>query len=175
MKKSDSDQRPGEARSTTGRTFVSAVSVITLIAWASKVINLTIVGYTGGPELTGEWRPFFSMWQIASGPGNTLYQLGGNIALFIPLGLLLPLAMKSLFNRLGRTLLAGFTLSAGIELAQMTLVKGRVATTDDVLLNVSGVFVGWLLWRVLVRAFGAPTARPPADVSKTSKTRAVAT
>jgi len=127
---------------------VSVVASAAIVAWISKVVNLTIIGYTGGPHLPGEWRPLVSMWRVAAGPGNALYQLGGNVALFLPLGLLLPLVWEPIFGRLVPTLIVGAVLSSGIELAQLTLVDGRVAATDDVMLNVAGVLAGWLLWRL---------------------------
>lgn len=53
------------------------------------------------------------------------------MALFLPLGLLLPLVWEPIFGRLVPTLIVGFVLSSGIELAQLTLVDGRVTATDD--------------------------------------------
>jgi glycopeptide antibiotics resistance protein len=128
--------------------------LVALVAWVSRVLNLTIIGYSGVPRLPGEWRPFVSMWRIAVESGDGLYQLGGNVALFLPLGLLLPLVWEPMFSRLAPTLIVGFGASAAIELAQLTVVDGRVGASDDVILNVSGVFVGWLLWRLLVHVFG---------------------
>jgi glycopeptide antibiotics resistance protein len=154
MAESGSDRRPVWATTGAARAVISIVALVALVAWASKVVNLTILGYGGVPRLPGEWRPLVSMWQIAVGPGNALYQLGGNVLLFLPLGLLLPLVWERMFRRLVPTLAVGVALSAGIELAQLSLVDGRVAATDDVILNVSGVLVGWLLWRALVKLLG---------------------
>jgi glycopeptide antibiotics resistance protein len=52
-----------------------------------------------------------------------------------------------------RVLLAGLALSLGIELAQLgiSLLVGtwyRMSDVDDVLLNVLGVYLGWLSYRV---------------------------
>jgi len=134
---------------------MSIAAIIALVVWASKVVNLTIVGYTGLPRMSGEWRPFFSMWRIVTDSDEWLYQLGGNVALFLPLGLLLPIAWRSVFRRLIPTLLTGLLLSSVIEVAQTTVISGRVATTDDVVLNVLGTSLGWLLWHIS-RARGRP-------------------
>ncbi|GBE25023.1 vanZ like family protein [bacterium BMS3Bbin02] len=131
--------------------IMSIAAMITLVVWASQVVNLTIIGYTGVPSIPGEWRPFVSMWNIASDSPDALYQLGGNVALFLPLGLLLPLAWRTAFARLVPTLLTGLLLSSAIEITQATVISGRVSTTDDVILNVLGTFLGWLLWRRLTR------------------------
>ncbi len=150
MEESGSARRPVRARTGVARTVVSVVASVAIVAWASKVVNLTIIGYAGVPRLPGEWRPLVSIWRIATESGNALYQLGGNVALFLPLGLLLPLVWEPIFGRLVPTLIVGVALSSGIELAQLTLVDGRVAATDDVILNVAGVLAGWLLWRLLM-------------------------
>ena len=79
-------------------------------------------------------------------------QLAGNVLVFMPFSLLLPLAAPSL-GRLRRVLLAGFALSLTIELGQLavSLVLGysyRVADIDDVILNVTGVLLGYGLVRL---------------------------
>lgn len=171
MAQSGSDRQPVRARTGVGRAVVSVVAVVALVAWASKVLNLTIIGYTGVPRLPGEWRPLVSMWRIAAESGNAVYQLGGNVALFLPLGLLLPLVWEPMFRRLIPTLAVGFALSAGIELVQLTFVDGRVAATDDVILNVSGVLVGWLLWRLLVHLLGSRGTAVGRPQTQTSQNR----
>ncbi len=146
-----------------GRVIMSVAAVIALVAWVSQVVNLTVIGYTGLPRLPGEWRPFFSMWRIAVDSDDWLYQLGGNVALFLPLGLLLPIVWRSVFRRLIPTLLTGLVLSSAIEIVQATVISGRVATTDDVILNVLGIIVGWLLWRVLARTLNPTSLAALAD------------
>lgn len=81
--------------------------------------------------------------------------LAGNVLVFAPFGLLLPLAVpKVAMTR--RVLLAGLVLSGGIELAQLgiSLLLGtwyRMSDVDDVVLNVLGVLLGWacLRWSLL--------------------------
>lgn len=72
----------------------------------------------------------------------------GNVALFaVPSALLWALGWP-----LRRTVLAGFSLSLGIELLQL-VVPGRTTATADVLCNTLGAAVGWLLAR---RYWGRP-------------------
>ena len=78
-------------------------------------------------------------------------QLAGNVIVFVPFGLLLPLAAPSL-GRLRRVLLAGLALSLTIELGQLvvSLTLGysyRIADVDDVILNLTGVLLGYGLLR----------------------------
>jgi len=83
------------------------------------------------------------------------FELGGNVAVFVPFGFLLPLVVA----RAGtwrRVLACGLLLSLSVELGQLagSLALGysyRVTDVDDVILNVAGVLLGFALWR-LVRA-----------------------
>lgn len=73
--------------------------------------------------------------------------LAGNVVVFMPFGLLVPLVWPRL-ARLGRMALAGLLFSGGIELSQLavSLVLGfwyRMPDVDDVLLNVPGVVLGF--------------------------------
>ena len=69
-------------------------------------------------------------------------ELLGNIAAFVPFGMLFPLACGRR-PRWWQVLAAGAALSIGIELAQFALVPARVADVDDVLLNAIGVTIGF--------------------------------
>ena len=73
-------------------------------------------------------------------------EFAANIALFVPLGLLLPHALGSTRpSTLFATVTAGAALSVLIELAQLA-IPGRVSTPADVLANTIGTSAGvWLL------------------------------
>jgi glycopeptide antibiotics resistance protein len=73
----------------------------------------------------------------------------GNIAMFVPLGLLLMWLWTSpLIARVIMATVAGAGLSLIIELAQLTL--HRVADIDDIILNTTGALVGALIGMVTV-------------------------
>lgn len=77
--------------------------------------------------------------------------LAGNILLFVPMGVYLPL-----FSRRGRTwsaLLWILLMSIAVEAAQFFLRAGS-ADIDDVILNVTGGLIGILFYRLLRAAFG---------------------
>lgn len=76
-------------------------------------------------------------------PAHLLIDFAGNIAVFVPLGATLALALrdKALGRRLLWATLVGAGLSLAIELIQMK-VPSRVAAVDDWLLNTLGVFLG---------------------------------
>lgn len=98
--------------------------------------------------------PFLSVFgiiQTSVTNGEPIFavtNLLGNIAMFIPLGLLLPLLWKRC-RRLWKTMLAAFAVSFGIEFVQLFLTRGT--DIDDILLNVVGAMVGYGLFRILRR------------------------
>jgi glycopeptide antibiotics resistance protein len=76
------------------------------------------------------------LWNLVGNPRDgdralaTLAGAAGNVALFLPLGLLLPLLAPRL-DRPGRTVAAGFLLSVAIELSQVAFPgsAGPTSTT----------------------------------------------
>ncbi|QXE38049.1 VanZ family protein [Streptomyces sp. GMY02] len=76
----------------------------------------------------------------------TLLNLGGNAALLLPFGALIPMRCKR-FARTGRVAALAGLLSVSVEIAQYVLSVGRVSSVDDVLLNTVGAVVGALLTR----------------------------
>lgn len=74
------------------------------------------------------------------------FNLASNVALFVPLGLLLPEVWPSA-RRWPVALATGAAASATIEITQWVLPWHRLADIDDLLLNVLGTGLGWLAWR----------------------------
>ena len=64
----------------------------------------------------------------------------GNIAMFIPVGIVWPICFRKL-NDIRKTVLAGIGLILIIELTQL-LCPSRHTDIDDVILNTSGVLIG---------------------------------
>lgn len=84
-------------------------------------------------------------------PGLVIQQLLGNVVMFVPLGFLLPL-LGARYRRFAMTAAVGLAASLGIELVQLalllTLKARRSVDVDDVILNVTGACLGYLVWRV---------------------------
>lgn len=72
----------------------------------------------------------------------SLLNLGGNLLVFLPIGLLLPLSLSGNLPYL-RSLLTGFLLTLSIELTQLLLAIG-VWDIDDIFLNMLGLGLGLL-------------------------------
>jgi glycopeptide antibiotics resistance protein len=81
-----------------------------------------------------------------------LVNLLGNIALFLPLGILLPL-VNDCFRSLKRVLLLAFCLSLTIELIQFVsrfFGIPRAVDIDDVILNTLGGCLGLVFYKFLI-------------------------
>jgi len=76
----------------------------------------------------------------------------GNVVLFLPLGVLLPL-VSSRFRLLKRVLVFACCLSLSIEVIQFVLRffgNARAVDIDDVILNTLGACLGFAVYKVLV-------------------------
>lgn len=86
-------------------------------------------------------------------PGLFTYawiNLFGNVVVFIPLGIFLPLIWIKTRN-FGRFFLVSSGIIAVIELLQLFTLRG-VLDVDDYLLNVVGLIVGFFVYRLSSRA-----------------------
>ena len=108
--------------------------------------------------------------QVRSGSGSALVQLIGNVGLLLPLGLIGPVVMPSL-RRMRRLALVALSGSVAIEIVQLIgtslRLMNRSVDIDDVILNVAGALLGWLLWRAIASLWVRVRARQ----SRTSRTR----
>jgi glycopeptide antibiotics resistance protein len=112
----------------------------------SNHINLVPLGYSFKCFLQDQRQhPHLTAFCLR----NTL----GNIALFIPLGILLPL-VSSRCRSLKRVLLLALGLSVSIEAIQFALRfvgNPRAVDIDDVLLNTFGACLGLAVYRYAIR------------------------
>jgi glycopeptide antibiotics resistance protein len=94
---------------------------------------------------------------VRSGLGAVaIVELAGNVLLLLPLGLLVPVVLRR--DPGWRPVVAlGLIASLSIETIHWGLSVG-VASTDDVLLNVAGVAVGYLAYRGLRAVMGGGAA-----------------
>lgn len=102
--------------------------------------------------LQGDWTPFFDLSRIEYRVSlipfsdlDSLYNIVGNIIMFVPFGFFAALLWRK-FNW-KRALALGLGITCGIECWQ--LLVGRTSDIDDIILNTLGVFCGYLLWTLL--------------------------
>lgn len=146
-----------------------------LLAMSTVAILVATLGFSvGDPDASAgiNLQPFTEIRRgLRTGASDIVVaNVWGNIAMFVPLGLLLMWLWTSpLLARVLMATVAGVGLSVIIELTQLSL--RRVADIDDVILNGSGALLGALvglvtvlIWRLgswlvrLVRGQGRPTA-----------------
>jgi hypothetical protein len=142
---------------------------------ALLVYSALFVGYlvfSPQPEspLRVRLEPGDDLWTaLGAAPGDPLpwVQLVGNLALLLPLGVLVPLRVPW-FDAFGKIAIGGVLTACTIEMIQFLLISGRVASTDDVVLNSMGVLIGGLIvrapWQRQV-AVRQPVAQSPRDIS----------
>ncbi|MGG1616987.1 VanZ family protein [Paenibacillus sp. NRS-1782] len=76
----------------------------------------------------------------------------GNIVIFVPFGILLPVIWVSL-RRFGSLLLTVVVALVILEVSQMLLGAGTM-DVDDVILNVLGMLIGRVVYELLRKRFG---------------------
>ena len=95
-------------------------------------------------------RPFHTIrlyWRLLTDPVRpvltrlAVYNLAGNILLFVPMGALLPLVLPKM-AALPRTLLVSACFTALVEIIQVLLLAGS-CDIDDLILNLLGTLIGY--------------------------------
>ncbi len=123
-----------------------AISGGFLLGWLLMLLAATLLlRFSGGPanfHLFQGWREAWNLFTLQNWLNVLL-----NVALFLPLGILLPLVFRR-FRRPDWTLLAGVGLSLAIESAQLFTDRGAF-DVDDILNNSLGAILGWCLLMVV--------------------------
>lgn len=130
-------------------------AVAALFIWIMVIVQLTffpliIIFYdwASGVNLV----PFASISQFLNDgfPAIGFRNIVGNIILFVPLGILLPL-LSTRLRSFGSLLWRGMLISAGIEVLQLA-TRARALDIDDVILNTLGMAIGWGIFKVAAAA-----------------------
>lgn len=103
---------------------------------------------TGPPDITYfRWDPGVSMIPLRDMVGD-LRSTVLNIAMFLPLGIGLPLLWKK-YGSFSKTVIFGLLTSLGIEVAQ--LFTYRATDINDLLTNVTGTALGYFVYKAVFR------------------------
>ncbi|MFD4629157.1 VanZ family protein [Streptomyces sp. NPDC058284] len=140
---------PGRAAplSPLARAVTMLVAFVGMVAFAVVLARLTLQPSAASEALThSNFRPGDSIDEYLGQPAfrDTVKQLGGNILLGVPFGLLLPVMLPRT-RGLVRVGLATAVTMVLVELAQGAFVTGRTFDIDDVILNTAGALLGYLL------------------------------
>lgn len=98
-------------------------------------------------------RPLIETLKLSRGATmfDFYYQSLGNVAWFVPLGIMAPMIMQR-GHKLGRTVLIGAALSLCIESLQFLLITG-VTDIDDWIFNTVGALLGYTIYALFAAMF----------------------
>ncbi|GHH63896.1 VanZ family protein [Streptomyces umbrinus] len=150
---SKSDPRPstapGERRPLpfVVRFLVMLIAFAAMVAFAAALAQITLQPSPASEALThSNLHPGRSLRAYLDQPElrDAFKQIGGNLVLGIPFGVLLPVLVPKARGIL-RVLLLTAAVMMLVELVQGAVITGRAFDVDDVILNTSGALVGYLL------------------------------
>jgi hypothetical protein len=151
----------GERRAphTLVRAAAMLVAFAAMVGFAVVLSHLTLEPSQASVDLTHtNLRPGDSIRNYLRQPAfvDTVKQLGGNIVLGVPFGLLLPVLVPAARGLVRVTFVTAAVMLL-VELVQGALITGRAFDIDDVILNAAGALLGYLLLgRRLGRAVHPP-------------------
>ncbi|MGW7256678.1 VanZ family protein [Streptomyces sp. NPDC054834] len=129
------------------RLLAMLVAFAFMVAFAVALARLTLQPSPASVSLTHtNLHPGRSLKAYLDQPElrDAVKQIGGNVLLGVPFGVLVPVLVPRARGFL-KVLLLTATVMLLVELAQGTLVTGRAFDVDDVILNTTGALVGYLL------------------------------
>ncbi|MEU6080149.1 VanZ family protein [Streptomyces sp. NPDC047108] len=129
------------------RALAMVVALIAMVAFAVVLARLTLAPSSASePLVHSNLRPGDSIRAYLDQPAlrDAIKQIGGNILLGVPFGLLLPVLVPKA-RGLVRVGLVTIVAMLMVELVQGAIVEGRAFDIDDVILNLSGALLGYLI------------------------------
>lgn len=135
--------------------YVNILNVISLTLFPIPFQKELIESMQNNNYIKHNFIPFKDTWSTLSNETASLkwkvYLLGGNLALLIPLGVLLPILKRNI--QINQMVLYAFFTSLSIETTQLLIssILGfnyRSFSVDDLILNTLGGFLGYLIYRL---------------------------
>jgi glycopeptide antibiotics resistance protein len=133
--------------STLARAAVMAAAIVCMAAFAVALAKVTLVPSPSSDALIHtNLRPGASIRAYLDQPAlrDTVKQIGGNVLLGVPFGILLPMLFPRARGLLRVAVLTALVMVM-IEATQGALVEGRAFDIDDVILNTTGALLGYVL------------------------------
>jgi len=145
------------------RLLTVLCAFVFMVAFAVILARLTLEPSPASEALThNNFHPGRSLRAYLDQPEmrDAARQIGGNLLLGVPFGILVPVVVPRARGVL-RVLFLTATVMLMVELAQGALITGRAFDIDDVILNTTGALIGYLLLgRRLNRAVHTRGRRP---------------
>jgi VanZ family protein len=133
--------------STLARAAVLAIAIVGMVGFAVALAKVTLVPSPASVNLIHtNLKPGASIRAYLDQPEtrDTVKQIGGNILLGVPFGILLPTLFPRARGLIRVVLITAFVMVL-VEAAQGAIVEGRAFDIDDVILNTFGALLGYLL------------------------------
>ncbi|MCF2126455.1 VanZ family protein [Strepomyces sp. STD 3.1] len=143
----DSEQRERRPLPLPLRLLATLCAFVFMVAFAVVLARLTLNPSPASEALTHtNLRPGDSLRAYLDQPAlrDAVKQVGGNILLGVPFGVLVPVVAPRTRGLLKVLLLTAVVMLL-VEFAQGALITGRAFDIDDVILNTSGALIGYLL------------------------------
>lgn len=118
------------------KEFFSLAFIIYILLLFGLVTNTDVQG------VSNNFMPFREILRYKIGSKYFLWNVVGNIMIFLPFGFIVSLILDS--GKVNKPLIITFITSLTIELVQMFI--GRSFDIDDIILNCVGGIIGWLLY-----------------------------
>ena len=125
-----------------GERFVLYKEVFTLLFIVYVLLLFGLVTNTDVQSVSNNFMPFREILRYKFGSNGFMWNVVGNIAIFVPFGYIVSHILNS--KKINKPLLLTFITSLTIELVQMAI--GRSFDVDDILLNCLGGIIGFLLF-----------------------------
>ncbi len=127
--------------------------LIKILVFKSLVIKIGHLVFNFSGQTAGQpnFIPFKTILPYLLGEKGLViaaFNIGGNIALLIPMGFLAPLVYKNITWQ--KTIALSLILPFAIEIAQVLLHVG-IFDIDDVILNALGVIIGYWVYTKLIK------------------------
>jgi hypothetical protein len=132
---------------TLARAAVLALAMVAMVGFAVALAKVTLVPSPASVDLIHtNLRPGASIRAYLDQPAlrDTVKQIGGNIVLGVPFGVLLPVLFPRTRGLL-RVVVVTALVMVVVETVQGAIVEGRAFDIDDVILNTTGALLGYLL------------------------------
>ncbi|WP_374228248.1 VanZ family protein [Streptacidiphilus sp. ASG 303] len=129
------------------RALIMLVAFAAMVAFAAVLARLTLTPSPASVPIShSNLHPGESLRLYLHQPSvrDAVKQIGGNIVLGVPFGVLMPVLVPRTRGLL-RILLATAAVMLLVELVQGAVVQGRSFDIDDVILNTAGSLIGYLL------------------------------
>ncbi|NEW70502.1 VanZ family protein [Streptomyces rapamycinicus] len=123
------------------------VAFVCMVGFAAALAKATLVPQPGSVDLVHtNLHPGRSLRAYVDQPAfqDTVKQIGGNVLLGAPFGVLLPMLVPKARGAV-RVVVVTALVMVAVETVQGLIVEGRAFDIDDVILNTSGALIGYVV------------------------------